>query len=101
MRVVCLSDEDTVNLFRLIGVEGIILKSEESESFKEQMDELLKNPEIGVIIISERFLLRNTAYLKQIKILKFPVVVELPDIANPITEEYFEEIIKKNIGISL
>ena len=54
MRVICLSDEDTVNLFRLVGVEGIVLKNEESESFKEQMDELLKNPQIGVIIISER-----------------------------------------------
>jgi vacuolar-type H+-ATPase subunit F/Vma7 len=101
MRAVCLSDEDTVNLFRLVGIEGVVLKSEDPEQFKEQMENFLKEPLIGLVIISERFLLRNSAFINQIKTLKYPIVVEVPDISNPITDNYFEETIKKNIGMGI
>ena len=54
MKMFLISDNaDTYNGMRLVGVEGVIVH--EREELKAAMDQALTDPEIGILLLMERF----------------------------------------------
>ena len=101
MNIICAADEDTNLMFGLLGIEGYVLPENDPDEFMEEFDELLKNQEIDFIIMPEKYLIRHKSYFQQIKIQKRPIIVEIPDIKNPLTAEYFNHHIKQLIGLAI
>lgn len=99
MKIISVAQEETNIMLGLLGIKGYNLSDQKPQEFKEQFDELLKDETIGIILINEKYFLRNQEYFKKKKNKKHPIIVEIPDIKAPFKEEYYEDLIKKFIGI--
>ncbi|MHA1511391.1 MAG: V-type ATP synthase subunit F [Promethearchaeota archaeon] len=55
--------------------------------------------DIGLIIISEKFLIRFKDYFKTLKARKTPIIIEIPDIKGSLDFDYFQKFIQKYIGL--
>ena len=78
MRYAIIGDEDTVLGFGTVGVHGIIAHNTDEANLAFQ--ELLKNKEISIIIITERLadMIRSLVD-KYLFSVSFPLIVEIPD----------------------
>ena len=101
MKIICVSDEETNILFGLIGIQGYSIKADTLDVFKQKFEEILEDQEIGVIILSETYLLRYWDYLKIIKLRKRPLIIEVPDMKAPLQEDYFRQLIEHNLGLRM
>ncbi|MHA1585104.1 MAG: V-type ATP synthase subunit F [Promethearchaeota archaeon] len=101
MKIVCVSDEETNILFGLIGIQGLTIKADNLTTFKQKFEEILEDQEIGVIILSETYLLRYWDYFKVIKLRKSPLIIEVPDMKAPLEEKYFRQLIEHNLGLRM
>ncbi len=92
-------DEDAVNLFHLVGIEGII-QEENDTNFEDKFETLTNDPEVGIIIISERLLIKYKEIIFPFKMQRrLPIIVEIPYIVPKYKEDYSIEIARKYIGI--
>lgn len=79
MRFFVVSDNsDTLTGFRLAGIEGIRVTT--AEAIKETVSDVIANPDIGVLLITEKLaqLVPDLMYDLKLK-LKGTLVVEIPD----------------------
>ena len=53
------------------------------------------------MIITEQDLLRHKKYFKKMKTRDKPIIVEVPKLSGPLKEDYFQEFIKKFIGLTI
>ncbi|MCP4761678.1 MAG: hypothetical protein GY870_07840 [archaeon] len=102
MRIVLFGDEDSGILFNLVGVDSIIYEEKGFQEFKMIFEELLEDPDIGIIIITDRLFIRYKDYILPYKMQRRrPIIVEIPEIIGGLKEDYAQKIIKRFIGIDI
>lgn len=102
MRFFLLSDNvDTLVGFRLVGVEGVILH--EREAFLDKLTEVLKNDEIGIILITTKLIELAPKVVSELKLRQAkPLIVEIPDRhGNSTIGASMDEYVSKAIGVKL
>lgn len=79
MKMFLISDNiDTLTGMRLAGVEGIIVH--ERNEIKQALDNVLSNPDIGIILITEKLGKEIPEIIDDIKLNRtFPLLLEIPD----------------------
>lgn len=79
MKFFCVSDNtDTQMGMRLAGIEGVVVH--ETEEVKKAVEDARQNPEIGIILVSEKLVKLCYDYIYYLKInTKSPLIVEIPD----------------------
>ncbi len=101
MKIICVSDEDTNILFRLIGIKGYEISSNNPAIFQEEFDKILEDKDIGLVLLNEKYLMRQHDYFKVLKLQKTPIVVEIPDMKAPLKESYFRHLVERYLGLTL
>ncbi len=101
MKIVAVTDEHMNLMFQLVGVETLTIKDPDPEVFEEKFEELFEQEDLGIIIITEQLLMRHRDFLKEFKMKDKPIIVEVPKLIGPLKEEYFENFIKKYIGLAV
>lgn len=102
MKMYLVSDNrDTLVGMRLAGVKGCIVENKKEAA--NTIDSLLKDKEIGIIILTEKIadLIRDKVnFLKQ-KV-PYPLVVEIPDRHGSVKDsDYMAGYIRDSIGIKV
>lgn len=79
MRMHLISDNvDTFTGMRLAGVEGVIVH--ERQELKEELEAALKDKDIGIILLTEKFGREFPDIIDDVKLnRKLPLIVEIPD----------------------
>ncbi|QEE15871.1 V-type ATP synthase subunit F [Promethearchaeum syntrophicum] len=99
MKIVSVGDEHLNLMFSLIGITGFEITTEDEDELKEQFNEILRDKDIGLIIISEKFLIRFKGFFTSLKKQKSPIIIEVPDIKGTLDFNYFQQFIQKYIGL--
>ena len=103
MKVAIVADVDTVNCFKLAGLENAYAVKNAKEAEK-RIYELLEKPDFALIIITDQFtnLIRTT--INEITEEKeFPLIISIPSISDhsPLAVDPINELIKRKTGIEL
>lgn len=102
MQFYCISDNiDTKIGMRLVGIKGKVVH--EVDEFKEAIEEICKNDNIGILLITEKLIKLAPSYISNLKLYrKKPLIVEIPDRhgSSHITEN-ISKYIKDAIGIKI
>jgi len=101
MKYFIIGDEDAVLGFGMVGVQGRSARS--PEEAQEAFQEALADPEVGIIIITERIaeLIRQLVD-DYIFTEEFPLIVEVPDRQGRIVgKASLREMVNRAIGIKL
>jgi len=79
MRMFLISDNiDTKTGMRLAGINGVVVHTH--EEVRGALREALNDPEIGIILITEKLVDLVQDYISEIKLsLQTPLIVEIPD----------------------
>ncbi len=79
MRMYLISDNiDTQVGLRLAGIEGCVVH--EPEAARAEIDKAIKNPEIGILVFTEKAGALVKDYLDDLKLrLHTPLIIEIPD----------------------
>lgn len=79
MKFFCISDNiDTQIGMRLSGIEGVVVH--EQQEVNDALQNACKNPEIGVVLVSEKLMKLCPDLIYDMKLhRKFPLIVEIPD----------------------
>lgn len=79
MKMYLISDNiDTQTGMRLAGVEGVVYH--EKEEVLQALSEVVKNPEIGILLITEKIAHLIPEEIREIKMTYHtPLIVEIPD----------------------
>jgi vacuolar-type H+-ATPase subunit F/Vma7 len=101
MKILVVDNEDTNIMFQLLGIDSYEIKSNDPIKFQAEFDKILENTDIGLIIMNEKYLLRNKEYFKQVKNRKSPIIIEIPDLFSPLSHEYYKEFIETYIGLNM
>jgi len=126
MKIVLFGDEESAILFNILGIEGVIYGEDRTgteeapdktlrgagiseittselewkKSFEEIFDQLLEDPEIGIIIITEKLLIKHRDYIIPIKMeRRLPIIIEIPGMLEEIHEDFAREMVRRVIGI--
>lgn len=102
MQYYVLGDEDTVLGFRLVGVEGRIVKNQTEAEYA--FYQLINDERrIGILIITER--IAELIRLQVDRFLfreKFPLIIEIPDRLGPLVDKPdLRTLVNQAIGIKL
>ncbi len=102
MKIVTIGDLETVVGFRLAGVkEGYVV--ENSKEALKKIEELIKDNEIGLIIINERFMMdirKDVEALLEGR--EKPLIVDIPDKKGAIERvDVIKELTRKAVGIEI
>ncbi|KAA0003241.1 MAG: V-type ATP synthase subunit F [Thermoplasmata archaeon] len=100
MKIVAVGDEDTVTLFRFLGIEGYVADENLHKNFKD----IVAREDIAVVIITEKVadkLMDEITYIKLQKDL--PIIVEIPDKKGKIKEreDSIARLIKRAVGVEI
>ncbi|SKA73410.1 V/A-type H+-transporting ATPase subunit F [Clostridium sp. USBA 49] len=92
---------DTYVGMKMAGINGIVLHKK--EDVLKKIDELKKDKNIGIIIITEKIGLLIEDEVRQIKLSKErPLLVEIPDRHGSIKEgDYIVKYVKESIGLKI
>lgn len=79
MKMFLISDNvDTCTGMRLVGVEGVVIH--ERAELKAALEEAVADPEIGILLLMERFRKEFPELIDDIRLhRKTPLIVEIPD----------------------
>jgi len=101
LRFLTIGDEDTVLGFSLAGVEGKVVSG--PDEAREALREALSDPDIGIIIISERIAWEIREEVdRYIYTLSFPLIIEVPDRKGPVEwRKSIREMVRAAVGVSL
>ena len=102
MRAFLISDNiDTLTGFHLSGINGVVLHN--PQLIMDKLDELQKNPEISIIIITELAAEKVQDKVTEIKISKkLPLIVEVPDRHGSRKDRnYILKYIEQSIGLKI
>jgi vacuolar-type H+-ATPase subunit F/Vma7 len=103
MNIALIADVDTVNFFKLGGLEHVfeVNKTEKAEKF---LRELIEKPELTILITTDYIANKNRALINEIiEEHEFPIIISIPTLggtSQPITDT-ITELIKRKIGIEL
>lgn len=102
MQIYLISDNrDTLVGMRLAGVKGTIVN--DKKEAEKLLESLLKNKNIGIVLLTERLAEEIRSKIDFIKIKRdIPLIVEIPDRFGSIKDEnYITSYIKDSIGINV
>ena len=103
MKIVIVADLDTVNCFKLAGLEqGYVVKN--AEEAEERIRELLETPDFAIIIVTDHITNRIRATIMEIiEEQDFPLIISVPSISGspPLSVDSINELIKRKTGIEL
>lgn len=102
MRIYLISDnKDTLHGLRLAGIKGEIVH--ERAEAKQTLNKLVKDKEIGIILVTEKVALLIKEEIKDIKLNKpYPLIVEIPDRHGSNKDnDYIMSYVKNSIGIKV
>jgi len=90
---------DTLVALRLAGVKGILTES--TEEAEKELDVLMNDPDIGILLITEKLAEDLRERIDQIKEKSlFPLIVEIPDRHGTIKDpNYILNYVKESVGI--
>lgn len=79
MKMYLISDNlDTLTGMRLAGVDGIVVH--ERDELKETIEKAMSDPEIGIVLLTEKFGREFPELIDEIKLeRKMPLLIEIPD----------------------
>jgi V/A-type H+-transporting ATPase subunit F len=78
MRMYLISDnQDTLTGMRLGGIRGEIAK--DADSLKAALEKVTADPEIGLVLLTERFGREYPAIVSRYKQMKKPLFIDIPD----------------------
>ncbi|EYE88975.1 Vacuolar H+transporting two-sector ATPase F subunit [Fervidicella metallireducens AeB] len=100
MRIYLISDNrDTLVGMRIAGIKGTLAES--ADEAEKLIDNLLKDKEIGIILITERLgreIKNKISHIKEKMV--YPLIIEVPDRHGSIKDEdYITGYVKDSIGI--
>lgn len=102
MQFYLISDNiDTQMGLRLAGIEGVVVH--EVDEVKKALDDAMQNPEIAIILMTEKLIKLVDEYVSNIKLTtKSPLVLGIPDrhAESDITTA-FSRYVKEAIGIKI
>ncbi|RKX79506.1 MAG: Vacuolar H+transporting two-sector ATPase F subunit [Spirochaetes bacterium] len=101
MKYYIIGDEDAVLGFGMVGVQGSVARNREEA--EEAFGEVLKNREMGIIIITERVaeLIRDKVD-RYVFTERFPLIVEIPDRLGPVEgRPGLRKLVNRAIGIKI
>ncbi len=103
MKVSVIGDKDTVMGFALTGIKDLYVV-EDGEEAKQALSELMQNPDIGLVIITERYahsLKENIRRWREEKPL-YPLIIEIQDKSGKMDrEDPIRMLIKRAVGIDV
>lgn len=103
MKISVVGDSETTTGFQLAGVDRVYRITEPKEALT-KIEELIKNEDIGLIIITEKI---GDALREEIKALTkervTPLIVEIPDKKGPLKDKVdpIKELIKRAVGVEI
>ncbi len=103
MRISVLGDKDTVLGFSLTGIKDLY-HVEDSEKARDVLKKIINEPEIGVIILSEKFAVELRDDIKRMREQKplYPILIEIPDKKGSIPkEDPIRLLIKRAVGLDV
>jgi V/A-type H+-transporting ATPase subunit F len=103
MKIAIIADEDTVNCFKLGGLEYAYSVNSPKEAGK-RIREFLEKPDFSVIITTDHIADRIRATINEItEERKYPLIVSIPNVGvpSPVLLDPITELIKRKTGIEL
>lgn len=94
-----IGDENTVTGFRMIGLRGEIVETEDET--REALEEAFASDEIGIIIITERIAAKVQEEIDEYLYgHDFPLIIQIPDREGPIEgRTSIREMVNAAIGV--
>jgi V/A-type H+-transporting ATPase subunit F len=102
MKMYLISDNiDTQTGMRLAGIEGVVVH--EPQETKEALEKVLKNYEIGIVLITEKLSKLIPDYIKYVKLNQaLPLIVEIPDRhGTGRTPDSITKYVRESIGLKI
>lgn len=101
MKSYLISDnEDTLQGMRLAGVAGEIMT--DNELIIKKIDLLIKDPEIGIIILTHGIKVKITEEVMERKLAsRETLIVEIPGPKESIQKDFITQYIRESIGLKL
>jgi len=103
MKIAIVADRETVNCFKLAGLEHAYAAKNVEEA-EEYLGELLETPNLVVLITTDNIANRLRATIDEVTEEKqFPLIISIPSISvpSPMTFDPINELIKRKTGIEL
>jgi len=103
MKIAIVADRDTVNCFKLAGLEHTY-PVENAEEAEKWIRELVETPDFAVIITTDHIANRIRATINQItEEHEYPLIISIPNIGGPslLMLDPINELIKRKTGIEL
>lgn len=103
MKVSVIADRDTVNGFALAGIKDLYAVDNREEA-KTALAEVMENPDMGVVIITERYALYLTEDIRRWREEKplYPLIVEVQDKKGKVErEDPIRILIKRAVGLDI
>ena len=103
MKIALIADVDTVNFFKLGGLEYTYVV-ENPDKAAHILRELTENPEITILITTDNIARKNKSLINEIiEEHEFPIIISIPTLggASQPKIDTITELIKRKIGIEL
>ena len=100
-KICAVTDEQTATGLRLAGLTEVRVATEKLA--KKDLQELAADPEVAVIIVTEKIAEANHDVINRITQDAFPIIVEIPDRDGPITRlnDPIRELVLQAVGVDL
>lgn len=101
MKCIVIGDELTVMGFRLIGVSGTVVSSEDEA--RSVFDEVRQQEDVAMILITERIAEQMREQIDDVKLqMKRPLILEIPDRHGVVEEkESILDVVQRVIGVKI
>ncbi|HOA80638.1 MAG TPA: V-type ATP synthase subunit F [Defluviitaleaceae bacterium] len=91
-------NKDTLVGMQLAGIKGIVVS--EKDEILSQIDEVLKDKEIGILIVTELIMEKAKSELMELKMKRrYPLIIEIPDRHGFRKKENLLDYINEAVGI--
>ena len=99
MKSFLISDnKDTLVGMQLAGIKGIVVS--EKDEILSQIDEVFKDKEIGILIVTELIMEKAKSELMELKMKRrYPLIIEIPDRHGFRKKENLLDYINEAVGI--
>jgi vacuolar-type H+-ATPase subunit F/Vma7 len=103
LNIALIADDDTINFFKLGGLENVFVVNKPEEAEK-HLRELIEKSEFIILITTDSIANKNRALINEIiEEHEFPIIISIPKLggtSQPITDT-ITELIKRKTGIEL
>ncbi len=103
MKIALMADEDTVNFFRIGGLEHVFVANN-PEKIEKSLEDLLQREDITILLITDTITNKNREYINQIiETHEFPIIISIPTLGSTthVGTDTITELIWRKLGIEL